>query len=114
MDDVAIPTGEVAPVRGGPFDFTSPHAIGERIDDVPGGWVATGWEGGWSSWSACACGRKLKSPPASCGQHMHTLLRLCCARPAGPAPGGYDHNVVLFGLGPGARDKCPSGQAFET
>jgi aldose 1-epimerase len=30
-DAVAIPTGELAPVAGTPFDFTSPHAIGERI-----------------------------------------------------------------------------------
>jgi len=27
-----IPTGELAPVADTPFDFTSPHAIGERID----------------------------------------------------------------------------------
>ncbi|MBN1782213.1 galactose mutarotase [bacterium] len=27
-----IPTGEIAPVAGTPFDFTEPHAIGERID----------------------------------------------------------------------------------
>jgi aldose 1-epimerase len=26
-----IPTGELAPVAGTPFDFTTPHAIGERI-----------------------------------------------------------------------------------
>jgi aldose 1-epimerase len=26
-----IPTGEIAPVAGTPFDFTSPHTIGERI-----------------------------------------------------------------------------------
>jgi aldose 1-epimerase len=31
-DATSIPTGEVAPVAGTPFDFTSPHAIGERID----------------------------------------------------------------------------------
>ncbi len=29
-----IPTGEVLPVAGTPFDFTAPHAIGERIDKV--------------------------------------------------------------------------------
>ncbi|EFN50643.1 hypothetical protein CHLNCDRAFT_55668 [Chlorella variabilis] len=58
VDDVSIPTGDIAPVRGTPFDFTSPHTVGERIEDVPG-----------------------------------------------PAPGGYDHNYVLFGLGPDARDK---------
>jgi aldose 1-epimerase len=27
-----IPTGEIMPVAGTPFDFTTPHAIGERID----------------------------------------------------------------------------------
>lgn len=27
-----IPTGEIAAVAGTPFDFTAPHAIGERID----------------------------------------------------------------------------------
>lgn len=27
-----IPTGEIVPVAGTPLDFTSPHAIGERID----------------------------------------------------------------------------------
>jgi aldose 1-epimerase len=28
-----IPTGEILPVKGTPFDFTSPHTIGERIND---------------------------------------------------------------------------------
>ena len=27
-----IPTGEIAPVKGTPFDFTTPHAIGERVE----------------------------------------------------------------------------------
>jgi aldose 1-epimerase len=31
-DATSIPTGEIAPVAGTPFDFTSPHAVGERID----------------------------------------------------------------------------------
>ncbi|PRW60803.1 Squalene synthase isoform A [Chlorella sorokiniana] len=67
VDDVAIPTGDIAPVRGTPFDFTSPHTVGERIDDVPG-----------------------------------------------PAPGGYDHNIVLFSLGPNAKDKVHGGMASDT
>ncbi len=33
-----IPTGEIAPVAGTPLDFTTPHKIGERIADVPGGY----------------------------------------------------------------------------
>jgi len=31
VDVGLIPTGEIAPVAGTPLDFTSPHAIGERI-----------------------------------------------------------------------------------
>ncbi len=33
-----IPTGEILPVAGTPFDFTSPHEIGERIGRVEGGY----------------------------------------------------------------------------
>ncbi len=33
-----IPTGEILPVAGTPFDFTAPHAIGERIAGVEGGY----------------------------------------------------------------------------
>jgi aldose 1-epimerase len=31
VDETLIPTGEIAPVAGTPFDFRTPHAIGERI-----------------------------------------------------------------------------------
>ncbi len=31
VDSVMIPTGEIRPVAGTPFDFTTPHRIGERI-----------------------------------------------------------------------------------
>ncbi|MEZ4810794.1 MAG: aldose epimerase family protein [Allomuricauda sp.] len=33
VDAGLIPTGELAPVMGTPFDFTSPHTIGERIGE---------------------------------------------------------------------------------
>jgi len=33
VDEGLIPDGELAPVTGTPFDFTTPHRIGERIDD---------------------------------------------------------------------------------
>ena len=32
VDETQIPTGELRPVKGTPFDFTKPVAIGERID----------------------------------------------------------------------------------
>lgn len=31
VDQGSIPTGEIRPVKGTPFDFTSAHAVGERI-----------------------------------------------------------------------------------
>ena len=50
VDDMLIPTGELRPVAGTPFDFRTPHAIGAHIGQVPGGydhnWVlnqASGW-----------------------------------------------------------------------
>jgi aldose 1-epimerase len=33
VDADLIPTGEIAPVAGTPFDFTTPHMIGERVRD---------------------------------------------------------------------------------
>lgn len=33
VDSVMIPSGELRPVEGTPFDFTSPHTIGERIGE---------------------------------------------------------------------------------
>ncbi|UOQ50942.1 aldose epimerase family protein [Hymenobacter cellulosivorans] len=45
VDAGLIPTGELRPVKGTPFDFTTAHTIGERIAQVPGGydhnWVLT-------------------------------------------------------------------------
>jgi aldose 1-epimerase len=32
VDSELIPTGEIAPVKGTPLDFTTPHKIGERIE----------------------------------------------------------------------------------
>lgn len=37
VDDHAIPTGAIDPVKGTPFDFTTPHVSDERINAVPGG-----------------------------------------------------------------------------
>lgn len=37
-DNGGIPTGEIKPVKGTAFDFTSPHKVGERIDSVRNGY----------------------------------------------------------------------------
>jgi aldose 1-epimerase len=38
VDATLIPTGELRAVKGTPFDFTTPHTIGERIAQVEGGY----------------------------------------------------------------------------
>lgn len=38
VDTTLIPTGELKPVKGTPFDFTSATVIGSRIAQVPGGY----------------------------------------------------------------------------
>jgi aldose 1-epimerase len=38
VDAGLIPTGEIRPVKDSPFDFTTPHSIGERIAQVEGGY----------------------------------------------------------------------------
>jgi aldose 1-epimerase len=48
VDATLIPTGEIAPVAGTPFDFRSPHAIGERIrDDHPQLVIGRGYDHNW-------------------------------------------------------------------
>ena len=37
-DSESIPTGEILPVKGTPFDFGSPHSIASRLSQVPGGY----------------------------------------------------------------------------
>ena len=32
IDENSVPTGEIRSVKGTPFDFTTPHVVGERID----------------------------------------------------------------------------------
>ena len=38
IDEVSIPTGEIAKVEGTPMDFRTPHTVGERIDDKFQNW----------------------------------------------------------------------------
>ena len=49
VDDELLPTGEVSPVKDTPMDFTSPTAIGKRIQMVKGGYdhnyVLNKWDG---------------------------------------------------------------------
>lgn len=38
VDPGLIPTGDLVPVKGTPFDFTSPHKVGERIEETGRGY----------------------------------------------------------------------------
>ncbi len=38
VDSTLIPTGEITPVKGTPYDFTQPTKVGLRIDSVKGGY----------------------------------------------------------------------------
>eukprot|EP00252_Welwitschia_mirabilis_P020724 TRINITY_DN5134_c0_g1_i1.p1 TRINITY_DN5134_c0_g1~~TRINITY_DN5134_c0_g1_i1.p1 ORF type:complete len:342 (+),score=59.38 TRINITY_DN5134_c0_g1_i1:127-1152(+) len=38
VDENLIPTGEILPVKGTPFDFTTEKIIGSTINEVPGGY----------------------------------------------------------------------------
>jgi aldose 1-epimerase len=35
-DDTSVPSGEIKSVRGTPMDFTQPHAVGSRFDEMKG------------------------------------------------------------------------------
>ena len=48
VDDTLIPTGDIDPVVGTPFDFRTPHAIGERIrDNHPQLVIGRGYDHNW-------------------------------------------------------------------
>ena len=44
MNATKIPTGEIVPVKGTPFDFTSPHTIGYKIGDTVGNTIFEGYD----------------------------------------------------------------------
>lgn len=69
VDATQIPTGEVAPVAGGPFDFhAAPRRIGDAIDQVRGG---CGWRR-CAAWHASECAA-LCTLSASC-THSSTAI----------------------------------------
>jgi len=58
VDETSIPTGTLAPVAGTPMDFTTPTAIGARIDRM------TGEPGGYDHNYVLRGGTGLKTPDA--------------------------------------------------
>lgn len=117
VDDHAIPTGAIDPVKGTPFDFTTPYVIGERINAVPGGqrtplWMPRSPLACWSATPWIASSRLQAAldatPPHSADPPRRATAHSTpqsSAVDAGPAPGGYDHNWFLFGLGPDIKER---------
>ncbi len=44
LNSVQIPTGEIVPVKGTPFDFTAPHPIGYKIGEMVGDKIFEGYD----------------------------------------------------------------------
>ena len=42
IDETSIPTGEILKVEGTPFDFRTPHTVGERIHDTSNQQIVNG------------------------------------------------------------------------
>lgn len=85
VDDGLIPTGEIRPVSGTPFDFTQPKPIGEEIDAadeqlaIAGGydhcWVLNDAEAGFRQFATVvhpATGRKLEVATDEPGVQFYT------------------------------------------
>lgn len=60
VNKVLIPTGELTPVKGTPFDFTTPHVVGDRINDTSSEQIVLG--GGYDHCWA------LDKPAGSCAK----------------------------------------------
>ena len=93
-NEALLPTGELAPVKGTPFDFTSPKAVGRDIGaDVPFlkdnngydlNYVVNGWDGATKRIAS------LSSPKTGIQMDVYTDkpgVQLYTANQDGPAPG---------------------------
>ncbi len=114
VDDSAIPTGELEPVKGTPFDFTMAQGIGSRIKQLPG----VSCIPCYSSWPTGGDSTDLSQCAAA-----DTTSGLCCCIGAActrfgslekltafnsTADAAYDHNYVLRSTASKADPKCAS------
>lgn len=109
-DSGSIPTGEIAPVRGTPMDFTSPKKIGQDIAadfeqlKFGGGydhnWVIDGWDGTLRRIAA------LKAPVSGRTMEVYTTL---------PGVQFYAGNFITEQTGKGGAQYAPRmGLCLET
>ena len=85
-----IPTGEIAPVEGTPFDFTNPHSIGERIGaDHPQMVFGGGYDHNWVLNGTAAAGMTLAARV-----HEPTTGRTLEIRTTEPAIQFYSGNFL--------------------
>lgn len=114
VDDSAIPTGELEPVKGTPFDFTMAQEIGSRIKQLPGvscipcySWWPTG--GDSTNLSQCAAADTTSGLCCCIGAactRFGSLEKLTAFNSTADA--AYDHNYVLRSTASKADPKCVS------
>ena len=71
VDDGLIPLGPLAEVAGTPMDFTTPHTIGARIDEVPGGYDHC-WAINRKAGEELALVARVVEPESGRGMEIHT------------------------------------------
>lgn len=86
----SVPTGEMEPVNGTALDFTSQHAIGERIDELAGSRGAPPqpmlvWPCWWVTASCRAC-RRCAVLCHSCGIRKSSRCRQASRLPSSHRP----------------------------
>jgi aldose 1-epimerase len=71
-DDTLIPTGEIKPVKGTPFDFKTPTPIGKRIGDVKGGYDLNYVLNGGGEGKAPALAARVREPKSGRIMEVYT------------------------------------------
>jgi aldose 1-epimerase len=99
VDEALMPTGSLARVEGTPYDFRSPHAVGERIDATPGGYdhcfVVAGPAGTLRQAARvyeAASGREMRVQTTQPGMQFYSGNFLERA-PSRPVSGGAHHAI---------------------
>ncbi|KAJ9506097.1 hypothetical protein QJQ45_016582 [Haematococcus lacustris] len=111
VDSQSLPTGQILPVQGTPFDFTQPHAIGERIDQPAPKPQVTPTPTRKKARLVCNTSSNANSSSAS--NSIGDNSSSDASNEEWVLPGGYDHNFVLFNMGPQASFITRKGVATE-
>ncbi len=111
IDETSIPTGEIRPVSGTPFDFTRPMKIGARIDRTDDGQIVNG--SGYDHNFVCERNGSLQLVASAYSSATGRLLEVLTTEPGIQFYSGSFLNGTLTGKG-GIVYKKRSGFCLET